>query len=351
MTARRIFLILILLFTWLTASTPIVHAQTAIPVVRVVLFFSHTCPHCKLVMTETLPPLLDHYGDRLQLMRVDAATPAGQTLLMATAQHFKIEYIGVPLIVIGDQFLMGSVEIPERLPGLVEAYLSEGGVGWPDIPGLQEALPNFVTPEPVSPSPPAQTSAASWTEKFNRDPLGNSLSVLVLAGMIIVAIQASGIFRHRPKLLPSQRWNGWIPILSLIGLGVAGYLSHVETAQVEAVCGPVGDCNAVQQSSYARLFGILPIGVLGLMGYTVILLLWLYGRYVSDQFTYPLILALTGFGLLFSIYLTFLEPFVIGATCAWCLTSAVIMTILFWLSLPADRPHTSRGKYSRQFKH
>jgi uncharacterized membrane protein len=27
-----------------------------------------------------------------------------------------------------------------------------------------------------------------------------------------------------------------------------------------------------------------------------------------------------------SVYLTFLEPFVIGATCAWCLTSAVLMT-------------------------
>ena len=33
-------------------------------------------------------------------------------------------------------------------------------------------------------------------------------------------------------------------------------------------------------------------------------------------------------GTLFSIYLTFLEPFVIGAVCAWCLTSAVVMTLL-----------------------
>lgn len=41
---------------------------------------------------------------------------------------------------------------------------------------------------------------------------------------------------------------------------------------------------------------------------------------------------------LFSIYLTFLEPFVIGATCAWCLTSAILMTALLWLSItPARR--------------
>ena len=34
----------------------------------------------------------------------------------------------------------------------------------------------------------------------------------------------------------------------------------------------------------------------------------------------------------FSIYLTFLEPFVIGATCLWCLSSAVIMTLLYLLT-------------------
>ncbi len=38
------------------------------------------------------------------------------------------------------------------------------------------------------------------------------------------------------------------------------------------------------------------------------------------------------FGTLLSVYLTFLEPFVIGATCAWCLTSAVVITLLMWLS-------------------
>jgi uncharacterized membrane protein len=39
-------------------------------------------------------------------------------------------------------------------------------------------------------------------------------------------------------------------------------------------------------------------------------------------------------GTLFSVYLTFLEPFVIGATCAWCLTSAVVITLLLWATAP-----------------
>jgi uncharacterized membrane protein len=90
----------------------------------------------------------------------------------------------------------------------------------------------------------------------------------------------------------------------------------------------------VQQSPYARLFGILPVGLLGLVGYVAILLSWL-GQYQAKElkgfFKIGLWL-LSLFGVLFSIYLTFLEPFVIGATCAWCLSSAVIMTVIFLAS-------------------
>ncbi|MEO8355254.1 MAG: vitamin K epoxide reductase family protein [Chloroflexota bacterium] len=131
--------------------------------------------------------------------------------------------------------------------------------------------------------------------------------------------------------------SNWImPLLCVMGLGVAGYLAYVETSDVAAICGPVGDCNTVQQSEYARLFGILPIGILGMIGYGVILIFWLAGRFTNKRFAdfAPLfIFIMTGLGTLFSIYLTFLEPFVIGATCAWCLTSAVLMTALMLASV------------------
>ena len=116
---------------------------------------------------------------------------------------------------------------------------------------------------------------------------------------------------------------------------MAGYLGFVEINQVEAVCGPVGNCNAVQESEYAILFGILPIGVLGIMGYLVIIIIWLASLLDLPNMKRNLNLifwVVTLFGTLFSIYLTFLEPFVIGATCIWCISSAVIMTILFLLA-------------------
>jgi len=98
----------------------------------------------------------------------------------------------------------------------------------------------------------------------------------------------------------------------------------------------MGDCNAVQSSEYARLFGILPVGVLGVIGYLLILAAWATPQLQRNRLAAYMPLAVFGmalFGVFFSLYLTYLEPFVIRAVCMWCVTSAVIMTLLLLLSL------------------
>jgi uncharacterized membrane protein len=131
-------------------------------------------------------------------------------------------------------------------------------------------------------------------------------------------------------------WPEWAPFaLIIVGIGIALYLSYVELTHTQAVCGPVGDCNTVQQSPYATLFGVIPVGVIGIVGYVLIALAWLAQKYGINRLDYFGALAawaFTLFGVLFFIYLTFLEPFVIGATCAWCLTSAIVMILLLWAS-------------------
>jgi uncharacterized membrane protein len=183
----------------------------------------------------------------------------------------------------------------------------------------------------------------SWQEKFALDPAGNTLSVFVLVGMLGSLSWGFLYFARQDRFFPNVKASWFIPILCLVGLFVAGYLAYVETAQVAAVCGPVGDCNTVQQSEYARLFGILPIGVMGLAGYIMILIAWLGARFGRNGVEHLAALSLLGMGFagtLFSVYLTFLEPFVIGATCAWCLTSAVVMTVLMLLSVePGKRAY------------
>lgn len=330
-------------------------------VVYAILFYSPYCDHCHYVITETLPPLYEQYGEQLQILAVDTTQEAGYYLFVATLQKFNIDRSGVPFMVIGDQYLVGSADIPAQFPGLVADHLALGGIDWPDLPGLGEYLASMnstqtaqptSTPEPPTPtvmvtsSPfptltatpyilvPTGNEVPSLEERIARDPLGNGLAIVVLVGMI-AALVAGGWYFHRSrgsKMTTVVRWI--IPALCMLGLGVAGYLAYVETQQVDAICGPVGDCNTVQQSEYARLFGILPIGVLGLLGYLVILVAWftrLRSKSILADYGTLAMLAMTVLGTIFSIYLTFLEPFAIGATCAWCLSSAVIMTVLMLL--------------------
>lgn len=335
-------------------------SQNSKPIVHAVLFYSNTCGHCEYVITQVLPPLLDQHGEQLKIIGVNISTESGSILFRLALQKFNLQSGGVPFLVIDDTYLVGSLDIPEKLPGMIEAYLSQGGVGWPDIPGLDEALEaaNVTESETPTDAPtqsaivPAESEENAFVaadpdlgDRLNRDPEGNALSIIVLVVMVASALWVMLNYRHIKGGSQLLSWNWAIPVLCILGLGVSAYLGYVETAHVEAVCGPVGDCNTVQQSEYAILFGVLPVGILGIIGNLAILAAWAINRYGKKEWSTlagAAMLAMSAFGLLFSIYLTYLEPFVIGATCAWCLSSAVIMTALFWLSLAEGKRAVSR---------
>lgn len=134
-------------------------------------------------------------------------------------------------------------------------------------------------------------------------------------------------------------WHKWaIPVSVLGGLVVSGYLTFIETTGAEVMCGPSGGCGDVQSSKYAILFGVLPVGLLGFLGNIGILAAWAVWQFGPAAIKKLSALAIWGmciFGVLFSTYLTFLEPFVIGATCMWCISSAVLMIVLLLVSTPA----------------
>ncbi len=169
--------------------------------------------------------------------------------------------------------------------------------------------------------------------------------VLLVFTVVLGIIWEARRDAHKPIELPK-----WLfPVLSLAGLVVAGYLLYVEAGENEAVCGAVGNCNAVQASEYAELFGVLPIGGLGVIGYLMLLATWVVAQRSSQYRAHAQagLLLLSLFGVAFSMYLTFLEPFVIGATCAWCLTSAMVMLMLLWISAP-DGWHALRDLLPQQ---
>ncbi len=259
---------------------------------------------------------------------------------------------------------MGSGEIPDQFPGMVADALAGDGIAWPPVPGLDAALAPFVADGAVP--DPAAASAAGLTEapagsaapakpaaehdpfavipvtggdeeddpidRIARDPVGNGIAivVLLLLGLSIIAAPLLAMRGSLPDF-PSPI----VIVLVVVGMAVAAYLATVETNGSEAVCGPVGDCNAVQESEYARVFGV-HVGVLGLVGYALIGLLWIVSRLAQGALAdWALVLIALGtmLGVAFSAYLTFLEPFVIGATCMWCITSALVMLALLWVSV------------------
>jgi uncharacterized membrane protein len=126
-----------------------------------------------------------------------------------------------------------------------------------------------------------------------------------------------------PRRSLERRLTIAIGVLSLIGLGIAGYLTYVHYEGLKVLCLSSGGCETVQSSTYAKLDGI-PVPVLGLLGYISILfslaLRGDMGRLAGFG------LALIGFG--FSAYLTYRELFTIKAICQWCVGSAIVMTAL-----------------------
>ena len=366
---RRAFLSLFVILLLLGVALPFSAFAQDEPVVRAVLFYSPTCPHCHKVIQEDLPPLAEKYGSQLQILLIDVTTEGGRELYLSAVQSVPIpdDKRGVPALVVGETLLVGDKEIPEQLPGIVEQGLASGGIDWPVIPGMDRVLKEIEAQQAAAQTPAVQKTPAagetpqattapespsgaslnpvdvrsvaemSVSERLALDPVGSAIaiiSLILMVGMLVWAIVYWA--RSNLTLTPGPGWLNWaIPILSLIGMGIAFYLAFVETTGAEAVCGPVGNCNVVQQSDYAVLFGILPVGVAGLVGYLVILGLWAWQRFGPGEkiektaWMLPFVIF---FGVAFSAYLTFLEPFVIGAICMWCMTSAWIMTLLLFLT-------------------
>ena len=115
-------------------------------------------------------------------------------------------------------------------------------------------------------------------------------------------------------------------VLALIGIAIAGYLTIVHFRESLLVCSGISDCETVQTSQYAEILGI-PVALLGLLCFIA-----LFGLAVvriiqperADIITMIMFVMVVG-SIGFYIYLTYLELFVIGAICQWCVASSLLM--------------------------
>jgi uncharacterized membrane protein len=116
--------------------------------------------------------------------------------------------------------------------------------------------------------------------------------------------------------------------LATFGIGVAAYIAIAEADGGAPAClAGGGGCETVSASSHSELAGI-SVAVLGIVGYALLLATALLRGDGARMGGF--LLALVGFG--YSVYLTYLELFVIDAICQWCVVSALLMTVLFALN-------------------
>lgn len=112
-------------------------------------------------------------------------------------------------------------------------------------------------------------------------------------------------------------------ILTLVGIGIASYLTYVHYKGLSPICALNQGCEKVQSSRYAKVGGV-PVPLIGLIGYVAIFVSLLIRGELARLAT----AAMTIGGFAFSVYLTSLELFRIHAICQWCVGSAIVMTSL-----------------------
>ncbi len=126
-----------------------------------------------------------------------------------------------------------------------------------------------------------------------------------------------------------------IALLSLAGLFISLYLWLYKIGVIGTMMCGTGGCETVQTSPESVFLGV-EVALIGVLGYAVLLLVALVGTTPAraDARGPALALALlSGGAVAFTAYLKYLEFFVIGAVCRWCVASAVIILLVFLLSL------------------
>jgi cytochrome c biogenesis protein CcdA/thiol-disulfide isomerase/thioredoxin len=117
-------------------------------IVRLVFFWSETCPTCHEIMEDFLPGVVEKYGDQLEIAFIEVTDPVHYEVYLAAIEEYNVPPVrqGVPAVYIGKKYIVGN-EIPDQLEGLIEDYLDRDGVAYPSVPGLEAVLAESAGPD------------------------------------------------------------------------------------------------------------------------------------------------------------------------------------------------------------
>jgi uncharacterized membrane protein len=135
-----------------------------------------------------------------------------------------------------------------------------------------------------------------------------------------------------------------VAALALAGIFISLYLTLYKIGVIGELSCSIGSCETVNLSKWSRFLG-LPVAAWGLFFYIDVFAIALVGtlpRFENEPLISVVLTAEAAVGLLFSAWLTYLELDVIHAICIWCVTSAVVVTLIFITSALDLREMRSR---------
>jgi uncharacterized membrane protein len=127
-----------------------------------------------------------------------------------------------------------------------------------------------------------------------------------------------------------------IAILALLGVLDSVYLLLAKVGLIGGLsCTISHSCDMVNSSSYSEFLGV-PVAGIGVAGYLALFVLAIVGvqpGWLDDRRPDGVLSLLAGAGVVFTLYLTYAEIFILGAICQWCVVSQVLILGIFILSL------------------
>jgi uncharacterized membrane protein len=139
-----------------------------------------------------------------------------------------------------------------------------------------------------------------------------------------------------------------VAALALAGIFVALYLTLYKLGVIDELSCSIGSRETVNTSKYSRFLG-MPVAAWGVLFYLDVFAVALIGtlpRFEDERVISVVLVAEAAVGVLFSAWLTYLELGVIHAICIWCVTSAVIVTLILLVSI-ADLRELSAGNIAK----
>lgn len=122
-------------------------------------------------------------------------------------------------------------------------------------------------------------------------------------------------------------------LFSVIGFLISCHVyNQVHRKKRKLVCLKGDNCNIVVTSKYGKTFG-MDNSLLGMLYYTTILLIGIFPlaspQMLSANYFHLAELLVSGGAVFFTIYLTYIELFILNAICEYCTASGILSVLIF----------------------